>query len=128
MRIKAVLLSSAVLCAAALIPHQAEARAKGGGPFSMSASTVGFSGGAIIGAHASPYYYAPYGYAPAYYHGVPYGYANYGYGYSYGYPAPVYAYSAPYAYAVAAPCWSRRQAVYGTYGEVAAIRYESSCQ
>lgn len=125
MRIKAVFVSCLLLGAAVLSSNDAQARARGDTPFAMGASSVGYSGGAIIGAHASPYYVAPYGYAPAYYHGVPgNGYAGHGYGYV----MPTYAHGIPYAYAVGAPCWVRRQAVYGTYGSVAGIRYEYVCQ
>lgn len=110
MRLKT--LAVAVLCTfalAALSPR--DAKADGG---IITAATVGFIGGAIVGAHASPYYYGPYGYAPAYYHAVP------------SYHGPTYAYSAPYY--VASPCWNRRQPVYDRYGGVLAVRYETACR
>jgi hypothetical protein len=121
---KAIIISTCLMGAALALPQGAEARARGGGgPGGPSGSSVGFSGGAVIGAHASPYYYAPYGYSPAYYHNT----ASYSYsGYVYGYGAPYYrTASNPYA---AGSCWHRRQAVYGTYGEVAGIRSDYPCQ
>ena len=95
----------------------------------LAGATVGLVGGAIIGASASPYYYGPYGYAPAYYHAVPsysppvYAY-NYGYGYDYN--GPSYSYSQPYY--VTSACWGRRLPVYDRYGGVVAVRSENSCR
>jgi hypothetical protein len=125
MRTKAIIMSASLLCIALSLPQQAEARARGGGPGGPSGSSVGFSGGAVIGAHASPYYYGPYGYSPAYYHSTA-SYSYSGYVYGYGENAPYYRIATnPYA---AGTCWHRRQAIYGTYGEVAGIRAEHACQ
>lgn len=119
MRIKPVAVFAALGCALLLYPHQA--RADGGAV--AAAATVGFIGGAVIGAHASPYYYGPYGYAPAYYHAVP---AYYHAVPAYGYAVPSYGYSVPYY--VTSPCWGRRLPVYDRFGGVVAIRYETTCR
>ncbi|MES2906584.1 MAG: hypothetical protein V4691_06100 [Pseudomonadota bacterium] len=111
---KSIIAFAAVSCVLVSMPHQAKADGF------LAGATVGLIGGAIIGAHASPYYYGPYGYAPAYYHAVP------SHGYSYGYGVPTYGYSQPYY--VTSPCWGRRLPVYDRFGGVVAVRYERACR
>lgn len=106
------ILAVAAISTLTLFSTPYEAKADGGAI--AAAATVGFIGGAIIGAHASPYYAAPVGYMPAYYHAVP------------SYRVPTYSYSAPYY--VTTPCWGRRLPVYDRYGGVVAVRYENVCR
>jgi hypothetical protein len=115
-----IIMPAALLCAAVLTPHLAEARAKGSGPFAVTTPTQGPPGWSMSGGNAQSYYGAP---------TSPGGTASDAYATSppeYGYAAP--AYRAPYAYAVGSPCWYRRQAVYASNGTVVGIRYEYVCQ